>query len=122
MAVISITRVNTGFAGVENFAWLNLANGDVGQKIACAHLSDKTAHIYGTFGTGGAATLRGSNMQNPDETNASHWFPLTDSQGNVIVKNALSGEVILENPLFISPSATGDGSTALTVNIIAITR
>ncbi len=107
--------------GVFMYTWAGLLNGDTGAPLQIPSMSDKTVHIFGTFGSGGSVTLQGSNdprvLTNPG---SAVWVALTDPQGNAITKTAAAIEALLENPIFIRPIVTaGDGSTDLTVIISA---
>lgn len=119
MAVITPTSFETRLAGVKAYSWV-LANGDQGEPVLTAKLSDKSVQMLGTLGVGGSVTLRGSNLAAPAAATSTDWQPLTDPQGNAVTKNALFIEQLLENPLHISPACTaGDGTTSLTVILIA---
>ena len=110
-----------GKAGV--ISWLNLSNGDYGSSKITAHLADKTAHIYGTFGVGGSVTLYGSNNINDLDVapSAGTWRPLQDSLGNELTFTAQGGDIIMENYYYICAEVTdGDGNTALNVSISAV--
>lgn len=99
--------------GVSQTIWDNLLNGDTGSPQSGASLPDKNVQVSGTFGAGGSVNIRGSN----DDVS---YFTLTDPQGNALVFTAAGMEQIAENPRYISPEVTaGDGSTDLTVTIIA---
>jgi len=119
MATIPITSVTTGNSRVIARSWGPMAQGDVGEKFSFSHYSDKTVHIYGGFGTGATITMRGSNKPDADENTSADWFTLTDAQANAITKTAAAGEVILENPLWISPSAGSatDATAAITITL-----
>lgn len=105
-------------------ACTGLANGDTMATIECPQLSDKTVHIYGTFGTGGSVTIYGSNdiadkALAPDNA-AAGWIVLSDPNGNSITKTSKAIEVILENPRYITAKVTaGDGTTSLKIFITA---
>lgn len=124
----TVTDFNLTAVGLAS--WV-LANGDTGRYIEIPQYSDKTMHIYGTFGAAGSMTLRGSNdprvlsdyatfISTGTYTETASWIALVDPQGNAITKTAASIETILENTRFISPLITaGDGTTALTIAICA---
>jgi hypothetical protein len=68
--------------------------------------------IDGEFGVGGSCTLEGSN-------DGSHYYALTDPQGNAITKTAAAMEAIEEAPLHYAPYVTaGDGTTAINVTML----
>jgi hypothetical protein len=115
MAVKALSRSSQG-GGVELITWAALANGDTGEPLAMSQLPDKTVQLTGTLSTGGEMTLQGSN----DNTN---WFTLSDAGGTDIVLTALDGVTVMENPLYVRPNITnGDGSTDLTVILVAIDK
>ena len=109
---------------VRRFEWKNLANGDHCAPITIPDFSDKTAHVFGTFGSGGSITVYGSNNEADllvEPTNgASTWVALKDNLDNNITKTAIGGDIIIENYLFMSAEVTaGDGDTDLTLIISA---
>lgn len=118
MAVVEITNVRTGQSHVINPSWTLTASGDVGARIKIPNYTDKTVHIYGDFADSGSVSLRGSNKPDPDEETAGDWFILTDAQANAITKLAAAGEVVLENPLWISPIKNA-GTAAITLSLTA---
>lgn len=126
MAVRNPINVNNSGGNVHssfrNYLWSGLLNTDSGNALECGDFTDKTVHMYGTWGVGGSVTLYGSN--NPADVGvdpaSGTWVPLTDAQGNVITKTANSIETVLESPLYLSVKVTaGDGATNLNVSIAA---
>jgi len=111
MASVAGSTVATNDSGIFSYSW-SLAAGDTGKPVSMAAWPDKTVTITATFGS---ATLRGSNLAAPDDTNTAHWFNLTDPQGNAITLTANGGELIAENPLWISPITTGGSAYVITV-------
>ncbi len=92
--------------------WANMQNGDDGQPIELANFADRSAQVFGTFGTGGNVRIEGS----IDGTN---YAPLTDPQGNALDINTAKIEAIIELVRWIRPVVTaGDGSTSLTVTML----
>lgn len=97
---------------VHIITWASLAQGDDGQSYEMPGSSDRSVQIVGTFG-GATVTIEGS----IDGTN---WATLTDPQGNAISKTATALEMVSEVTRYIRPNITGgDGTTALTVSLIA---
>jgi hypothetical protein len=91
--------------GTHKKSWEGFtANGDVGTPLDATRLQDKTVTVTGTFGTGGALTIKGSN----DGVN---YTVLTDPQGNALTFTAAGVEAIMENPLFIRPEMTAGTGT-----------
>lgn len=116
MAVVNHKPVESMGGGTRLVTWPAMANGDTGQPLMMPSHPDKTVQLVGTLSTGGELTMEGSN----DNTN---WFTLTDAGGTSIVLTALGGKTIMENPLYIRPSITGgDGSTSLTVSVLAVDK
>lgn len=123
MATIPITELRTdvGLTGSttgnpvadSKFAgWTLLANGDVGARMKGGDYTDKTAHnVVGA----GSATIRGSNLENPDPAVAANWFGLSTPAGVPATLAAGAGCALIEAPLWISPIATG----ACQLNIFA---
>jgi hypothetical protein len=117
IALNSVTEYPTQF-----ITWAALANTDTGQPYPSAKLSDKTVQVFGTFGTGGAVTMQGSNDPRviTDPTNA-QWVTLTDTTETAIVLDTTTRAAqILQNFRYVRPNVTaGDGATSLTVIICA---
>src|SRR5581483_9056053 len=99
--------------GVAGFVltWGPMANGDVGSQISLPGNADKTIQVTGTFGSGGSATLQGSN----DGVN---FFALTNPSGNTIALTSAGLQTVTEAVAYICPAVTaGDGTTSLTVAV-----
>lgn len=111
MASVSATINGDVISGVKSVSWA-LAAGDTGKPVLFAQYPDRTVQMTGTFGS---ATLRGSNLAAPDDATAAHWFNLTDPQGNAITLTAAGGELIAENPMWLSPITTGGSGYVITV-------
>lgn len=115
MATVSGTGKWLG-KGVHKHTWAALANGDSGSWLSAADLSDKSLHVYGTFGTGGTLIMEGSNNEGVSAVS------LNDSrgEGNALSFTAENLVTILENPERIRPRVTaGDGTTSLTVVVVS---
>ena len=110
------TRTAT-IANVENnpaqlVTWTGLLNGDDGSPVDWLKFGDRSIQFIGTFGTGGSVRLEGSN----DGTN---WAPLTDPNGNDIIKTAAALEAVTEVTRWVRPRVTaGDGTTSLTALLL----
>lgn len=119
MAIVVFTAENKGDA--QFVTWDSLTTDDTGSPWEITAAADKTAQIFGDFGSGATVTLQGSNDPRvlTDPSNAV-WFSLTDPQANAIAKSAASGEAILENPRWIRPSVAGGTSPDLTVVIASV--
>lgn len=123
MATVQPVYVRTGKPDTRLVRW-TLANGDVGAPVELSNYPDKSVDIGGTFGAGGSVTARGSNnLTTPDPTDVAAtgvWAPLTDPQANAITKTSKAIEQVLENTRWYSPyCSTGDGTTSITVTILA---
>lgn len=113
MAVIKPTITNSvnGDDSVITAQWV-LSNGDTGAPISKASYADRSVQVTGTFGAGGNMRWEGSN--------ATIYATLTDPQGNALDFTAAKIEAVTELCLISRPSVTaGDGTTALTVTLIA---
>lgn len=112
MATVAYTKTEVPGGGYV-VEWPAMANGDVGQAFEGAAAADRSVHIYGTFGTGGTAVLKGKNASGATYT------ALTDPQGNAISKTAEAVETVTEITRYVRPEITaGDGSTALSVAML----
>jgi len=114
MASVAAVQNGDVIDSVKSVTW-SLGAGDTGKPVLFAQYPDRTVHITGTFGS---ATLRGSNKPQPDDATAGDWFNLTDPQGNAITLTAAGGEVVAENPMWISPITTG--GSAYTVTVVGV--
>lgn len=110
MSSVNATKVPT-LGDCVAYSW-SLGAGDTGAPLALYTFPDKTVTVTGTFGS---VTLRGSNKENPNDATAGDWFNLTDPQGNAITLTAAGGELIAENPLWISPITTGGAGYTVTI-------
>jgi len=111
-------------AKAEVYGIDTLINDEFTPTLVAGHLSDKTIHVYGTWGTGGSITFYGSNalasVGTDPETASNLWIPLKDNQDNDITKTANGGDVVIENYWYICAKVTaGDGATDLDVRICA---
>lgn len=95
--------------------WETMQASDVGSKVPVGHRPGKSIHALGTFG--GAITLRGSNLVDPDVTEATHWFALTDPTQTTISFTAAGLKEVLESCLWISPAAAA-GVTDVDVYVL----
>ena len=108
-------------SGIKVFKWSNLKNGDTGQPLLWPAYSDKSIHVKGTFGVGGALRLEGSNDIDPDTAD---WVVLRDPRAGankLTFTEAIGSDIqqIMENTYFIRPNVTGgDLTTALTVTVL----
>lgn len=98
---------------LEIVQWAAMANADAGAPYARAQWADRSVQVTGTFGASGSVRWEGSN----DGTN---WAVLTDPQGNALDFAAAKIESVTEITALVRPRVTaGDGTTALTVTLLA---
>ena len=90
---------------------LTTANAD-GTRAQLNRFPDKTVQVDGTFGAAGQVTIQGSN-------DGSTWATLSDPVSNPLVLTSAGIKAVSENPLYIRPLASGDGTTSLTVRLLA---
>lgn len=96
------------------FSYANMANGDAGVPIPSrfSEFSDRVAQVKGTFGTGGKASIEGSN-----DSGSTYAF-LNDVTGTELSFTSAGIKQVLEVPALTRPRITaGDASTSLTVVI-----
>lgn len=111
----SIAKKSKGYRLV---VWSGLQNGDVGAPLEGGPFSDKSVHVFGTFGTGGTVVLQGSNS-----ASASDWVTLHDPQGANLSFTTSGAKAVLENTVWVRPAVTGgDVSTSLTVALLIVSR
>lgn len=111
---------------IHEIAWTGLDQDDSGAAADQPRFSDKTVHIFGTFG-GATVTLYGSNDPKAlvDRSagtlfgsKTASWITLVDSAGSNIAPTAAALKTIMQNPLYILPVVTGgDGTTSISVII-----
>lgn len=111
MASVQSTQLSSSDSERRSYSW-SLGAGDTGKPAPMSEYPDKTYQVTGTFGS---LTLRGSNIEAADDTNAAHWFTLHDPQGNDLTLTANGGALIAENPLWISPITTGGSGYVITI-------
>jgi len=115
MAVVigTLTQTKTTNDHYHTTVWTTLLNGDTGSPLSLVGSADRSVQINGTFGAGGTIIIEGSN----DGVN---YVILTDPQGNTLSKTAAAIEAVLELTKWIRPRVSaGDGTTSLTVTLIA---
>jgi type 1 fimbria pilin len=92
--------------------WTGLLNTDDGDPFEGPGSNERSIQFTGTFGSGGTIVLEGSN-------NGTHWFTLTDPQGNNISATTARIKRISELTRYVRPRVTaGDGSTNLTATML----
>lgn len=97
-----------------------LDSDDTTSLVNLSNYSDKTVHVYGTFGSGGSCTIQGSNKPTEDGTT---MVTLHKTDLSALTFTSAGCFTILENPLWLRAIVTaGDGTTALIVSIVAATQ
>lgn len=97
---------------------VTLGNGDVSDLLDLTGYPDKTAHIFGTFGSGGTIHLRGRNSSTAGNPQALHRADSPTSTFSSVTAELLA--LILENPLYLyADVSAGDGTTSLNVVVVA---
>lgn len=107
-----LEKGQSGRPTIVAFTWANMANGDTGKAVSMSAYADRSVQVTGTFGTGGAAAIKGSN-------NTVNFETLTNPQGNALSIGTAKIEAITEMTRQIRPEVTGDGTTLLNVVIVA---
>lgn len=95
------------------FAWSEVAEGDTFVAAMCSSKNDKSVQFNGSFG-GGSIGVEGS-------LDGVNYHSLKDLDGNTIAATADSIFTILENILYIRPSAP-QGATGMDVNVTVLAR
>jgi hypothetical protein len=110
----AVTYNPNGNRGVVQVVWTGLLNTDVGGAVELPNYADRSLQLTGTLGSGGAASIEGSN----DGTN---WHELSDAEGDqLLLDEASEVRNVMELTRYIRPNiTTGDGSTSLTVTMTA---
>lgn len=100
---------------VARTIWETLTSANaVGSGEALDRHPDKTVQLTGTFGSA-TVIMQGSN------DGGTTYFTLQDAQGDALSFTAAGGNVILENPALIRPSASGGDGTQ-DIDVILISR
>lgn len=95
---------------VRTWTPLTTTNAD-GDPISYASngMGGVTFQVNGTFGSGGAMVVEGSN-------NGSNWYTLNDQANSPVSFSAAGLKTVRDMPLYIRPRVTGgDGTTSITV-------
>ena len=123
MATVNKTNKRLGVEGsaTSRQVWTPLTTTDAdGEPLQSPGYADKTVQVTGTPGAGLQLEIEGSNDFDAKNPGSATWHTLTDFQGNALTLSGLGIHTIAENPLAIRPRVVaGDGSTSLTVTVIA---
>ena len=100
------------YRGMVKYTW-TLANGESGDPVTSVNHADRSVQVSGTFGVGGIVEMRGS----LDGTN---YAVLTDQNDNSLSLTTAKIEAIMQLTEYFRPVVTaGDGTTALTITLLA---
>lgn len=115
MAVAPFVRVETPGA-IRNGDFLGywqMTTGDTAEPLICPRFSDKSIHMFGTWG-GGSVTLKGTN----DPTLVS-YDDIYDYAGDVITQTAAASPwIILPNVYALKPVLTGGSGVSLVLALM----
>ncbi len=93
--------------------WSGLLNGDQGAPVDLPAFADRSVQVVGTFGSGGAVSMEGSNDGN-------NFSAVSDPRGSALVITTARIEQIEDCVYRTRPNITGgDGTTNLTVVLFA---
>lgn len=93
------------------YTWTPVTEADTCQPIATPKHSDKSVHVYGTFG-GATAALHGSN-------NDGTTFAALNTPASVAIAITADGiKAVLENTQQVKPVATGGAAQSLSVGLL----
>lgn len=101
--------------GTYLVVWENITESDTGASVMLARYPDKTIQVVGDFGSNSAITIEGSNDGNT-------WGTLHDTFGNDLVLSDSNPKTILENTVYIRPSATAGSGVDVNVYVVATPR
>jgi len=96
--------------------WTGLLVGDDGRAYIPSDHPDRTVQVRGTFG-GATLAFQGSN--DPGASPAV-WFTLTNQAATALSFTSAGGGKVIEATRWVRPLVTGgDGTTSLTVDLVA---
>ena len=106
MATTNFNRLDLT-SGNLSYQWQGMASGDVGEAAAHTGTADRTVQVSGIF-DGATVTFEGTLA-------GSNWFPLRDTMGATLTFTTGGLRAVLENAVWVRPTASGGGAgTALT--------
>lgn len=92
--------------------WTGLQNGDTGAPTdGMSEFDDRSVQVEGTFGSGGAALIKGS-------LDGTSFRTLNDCFGVALSITVEKIRAVTEYAWKIQPAVSGDGSTNLTVTML----
>lgn len=115
MAVAPFIRVEKAgeIRNGDIFGYWQMATGDTAAPLICPRFSDKSIHMFGTWG-GGSVTLKGTN-----DPLITSYDDIYDYAGNVITQTAAKSPwIILPNVYALKPVLTGGSGVSLTIALM----
>ena len=114
------TEVESLYGHAHLIVWV-LANGDTGTPFQMPTSSDRSVHMFGTFGVGGSVTMQVSNEAQNVDTSVAQFASAHDPQGAVLTITTTNNiKEVAEVSRWIRPTCTlGDGTTSITVSMMA---
>lgn len=122
MATITPTQKNVPGGGSINTGatilttWAAIGDADTCTGVRLPDFPDQTVEISGTFASQ-TVVMQGSNSSTTGADGT--WFTLTDTLGNSISVTAAAMKYVLQNSLWIRPSATGGSSSSTNVYLMS---
>ncbi len=115
MATIAptVTSVGVGNNAAKLVVWTPVTEADTCQYVSYPDLTDRSVHVYGTFGNASVA-VQGSN----ESSAPTNFVALNDPSGTVIGITSAKIKAVLENSVWIKPVPTGGSSQILTIAIL----
>lgn len=108
----ALSEVTTRGDHCHIITWPSLANGDDGAPIQMPGSADRTIQFDGTFGSGGAVVLEGSN-------DGTTYYTLTDPAANSLSFTSAGLKSVTEVTRYMRPRVTaGDGTTSLKATLL----
>lgn len=102
-----------------HWAW-SLSDGDpTGDAVQVPGGADKTIHITGNFGTGGAIVLEGSNVLSPG---GSDWATLHQPDGADISMTSAGIVFVAENPVWVRVRQTAGTGVSVSALLTTLRR
>jgi hypothetical protein len=100
-----------GLSGFTIIAWTGLiASGDVGDTQLYPEFADRSVQVSGSFGTGGAISLEGSN-------DGSTWATLRDPMGDALLFTGADIRAVLEATRYVRPRQSAGSGASLNVHL-----
>lgn len=107
----TVTAVGVGNNAAQLVIWTPVTEADTCAAVSFPDLTDRSVHVYGTFGSASVA-IQGSN------NNGASFVALNDPGGSAIAITSEKIKAILENSQQIKPVATGGSAQSLSVAIL----